>query len=129
MGLLEQEIKEIRSSIRQFKAGKITERNFMVELAAYSQIEKRAKLKLQAHALAAKYKKPAFDQLLRSNLIGTEAIDTLTDPEIEMVKCPAKDDKLITRSDCLDYSGGQKDEECAGCMAGVDTKRVLLGQV
>ncbi|MFH1999108.1 MAG: hypothetical protein ABIK28_05465 [Planctomycetota bacterium] len=56
----------------------------------------------------------------------TTAIDfMLGDPEIDKVKCP-EHDNLITRSECLDYSGHHH-EECSGCEIGVATKDKLLG--
>lgn len=57
----------------------------------------------------------------------TTAIDFLQgDPEVDKVKCPEHDD-LITRSECLDYSGNHH-EECAGCEIGTATKARLLSE-
>ena len=55
----------------------------------------------------------------------TTAIDLmLGDPEVDKVKCP-EHDNLITRSECLDYSGHHFDE-CSGCEIGKATKDRLL---
>lgn len=55
----------------------------------------------------------------------TTAIDLmLGDPEVDKVKCPLQDN-LITRSECLDYSGSHYDE-CSGCEIGAATKNKLL---
>jgi hypothetical protein len=53
------------------------------------------------------------------------AIDfMLGDPEVDKVKCPCHDD-LITRAECLDYSGHHF-EDCSGCEIGKATKDKLL---
>lgn len=53
------------------------------------------------------------------------AIDLgLGDPEVDKVKCPERDD-LITRAECLDYSGSHMDD-CSGCEIGKATKAKLL---
>lgn len=55
----------------------------------------------------------------------TTAIDLmLGDPEVDKVKCP-EHDNLITRAECLDYSGHHH-EECAGCEIGIATKDKLI---
>ena len=55
----------------------------------------------------------------------TTAIDLmLGDPETDKVKCPLQDD-LITRAECLDYSGSHGDD-CRGCEIGRSTKAKLL---
>jgi len=58
---------------------------------------------------------------------GTTAIDMmLGDPEVDKVKCPIQD-KIITRADCLDYSGKPENmAHCQGCEIGSDTKRKLV---
>jgi len=61
----------------------------------------------------------------RMNLQDDTAVDLLLgDPEVDKVKCPYHDD-LITRSECLDYSGHHYDE-CSGCEIGKATKEKLL---
>lgn len=130
MGLLEQEITEIRQMMRNYDAGKLTTEQIHVKIAMYSQVEKRAKLMLQAFAMAAKHKKSVLTQITQSNLIGDgAAIDLPTcGPEEENVKCPMKDNEIISRQKCLDLSGENKNyEECSGCKVGTATKRLLLG--
>jgi hypothetical protein len=65
----------------------------------------------------------------RMNLMDdTTAIDLmLGDPETDKVKCPLHDD-LITRAECLDYSGSNGDD-CRGCEVGRATKAKLLPPV
>lgn len=128
MGLLEQEIKELRQMIRSFDAGKINSETLELKLKVYNQTEKRAKLMLQGFALAAKFKNKPLNRAFKANLIGDgTAIDTGTDdPENELVKCPGMDFEMIKRHQCLDYNDAKKFDECEGCETGAITKRILL---
>jgi len=130
MGLIEEEIKELRQLMRDFKSGKCNSDHVNSMIGIFSQTEKRAKMMLQAYSLAAKHNTRHLKRLVSANLIGDgEAIDTTTgDPETEKVKCPGKDFELIERSQCLDWSGEQKFPECNGCEVGMTTKNVLLGR-
>jgi len=82
---------------------------------------------VSAYGIASKNKR-AMVGLERMNLMDdTTAIDLmLGDPEVDKVKCPEHDD-LITRQECLDYSGKHY-EECKGCEVGLATKNKLLGE-
>lgn len=130
MGLLEQEIKELRQLNRDFAAGKIEAEKVMVHIAIFSQTEKRSKMMLRSHEVELKYNsKRHLRRMITANLIGdSEAIDTVDgDPEVEKVKCPGKGFELIERNECLDFSGSMAFPECDGCKIGVITKRRLLG--
>jgi len=130
MGLLEQEIKELRDLNRDFAAGKIEAERVMVHMAIFSQTEKRSKMMFGAFLTLAKYNtKVHLNRMIRANLIGdSEAIDTVDgDAETEKVKCPGKGFELIERNECLDFSGSMAFPECDGCKIGVITKRRLLG--
>lgn len=50
------------------------------------------------------------------------------DPEEEKIKCPEQDDSKITRSECLDYSGGHN-KECETCAEFKPTRNLLLPEV
>ncbi len=62
----------------------------------------------------------------RTNIYSiTEAVNT-GDPEVEMIKCPDKDDILITRGECLSFSGSaQNTETCKSCQQFEVTRRVI----
>lgn len=62
----------------------------------------------------------------RTNIYSiTEAVNT-GDPEIEMVKCLDKDDALITRGECLSFSGSTENmETCKSCMQFEVTRKVI----
>ncbi len=117
MGLIETEIKELRQINRDLAARRLDAKQVYAHVAVYSQIEKRAKLMLQAEALGIKSRGAARRRLIKINWMGDdEAVDTELDVETEMVKCLAQDDKLISRPDCLDYSGEEGHlEECRPC--------------
>ena len=70
--------------------------------------------------------KRTMNGLERMNIMDDQvAIDMgLDDPEVDKVKCPCHEN-LITRSECLDYSGHHY-EECGGCEIGIATKDKLL---
>lgn len=107
--------------------GKITIDQLHAKIEVYSQIEKRAKLMLNAYALAIKNGK-LFTRIVKSNMIGDMvAIDTGTEYETENVKCPLEDDKIIIRQECLDLSGQKKNYEvCKECVNFSITRRLLL---
>jgi hypothetical protein len=70
----------------------------------------------------------AVSGLKKMNIMDDlSAVDLMIiDPEAEKVKCPVLD-MLITRGDCLDYSGETANKkECSICTNGLETKRRLL---
>jgi hypothetical protein len=100
-----------------------------LDVIASAQREFEGQIKLinavvSAYGISSKNKR-ALTGLQRMNLMDdTTAIDLmLGDPEVDKVKCPEQD-TLITRQECLDYSGSHSD--CAGCEIGTATKRKLL---
>jgi len=129
MGLLEQEIKELRMMNNRIIAGTIKPDEVHQRIAVYSQIEKRAKMMLQAFALQAKHGKRQSNSLVSSNLIGDGAmIDIGAEQENEAINCPDLE-KTITRHECLDYSGDSNHtEDCKSCPNFAVTRRVLIKQ-
>lgn len=108
--------------------------SYPIEVIAAQQREFEGQIKLinavvSTYAIMSKNKRAEY-ALERMNLIdGTTAIDLmLGDPEVDKVKCPEQKE-LITRQECLDYSGESKHYiECAGCEIGKATKRKLSGE-
>lgn len=101
-----------------------------MEQIASAQREFEGQIKLinavvSAFGIASKNKR-ALVGLERMNLMDdTTAVDLmLGDPESDKVKCPYHE-KLITRQECLDYSGDHADD-CSGCETGRATKEKLL---
>jgi hypothetical protein len=112
---------------------KIMKGGFRLDEIASAQREFEGQIKLinavvSAFGIASKNKR-ALDGLNKMNLMDdSTAIDLLLgDPEVDKVKCPEHDD-LITRAECLDYSGSHSDE-CLGCEIGQATKNKLLREV
>jgi len=104
-----------------------------MEVIAASQREFEGQVKalnatVSIYAVMSKNKRAisGFDQM--NIMDDTTAIDLmLGDPNGDKVKCPLRDD-LITRADCLDYSGSNGDD-CRGCEIGRATKAKLLPPV
>ena len=131
MGLIEEEIKELRSLDGQFikdNNGHLVDKEYiMARIAIFSQIHKREALIVQVEHMAAKFGKKVSNRIERRNVLGdSQAIETNTDPEIEMIKCPEKDFRLVSRNECLDYSGTHN-EECTTCDHKPITQNRLLG--
>jgi hypothetical protein len=132
MGLLEQEINELRQLNRDFNAGKIKPENMMINLAIYSQTEKRAKMMLQVFSLVAKHKGKMLEKLTSSNIISGKQLLRISteDPEHVEIKCKAKLKKgqeITTRQQCLDFSGDKKNAKyCNSCSTGKAVKKLLL---
>jgi hypothetical protein len=103
---------------------------FKLDQVSAAQREFEGQIKLinavvSAFGIASKNKR-AMAGLERMNLMDeTTAIDLmLGDPEVDKVKCPERDD-LITRAECLDFSGIHYDL-CSGCEIGRATRDKLL---
>lgn len=132
MGLLQEEIKELRQLLADVKANKVTSDKVDQQLRIYAQIEKRAGQIIQVVGLAAKYARKGdsvYRKLVATNLIGDgEAIALNPNHEEEMIRCRVQNDCLISRASCLDYSGiAEHTFECHGCTAGLQTKELCLG--
>lgn len=128
MGLIETELKEIRRDIKHFRSGKMNAEEVQTLIALYSQTEKRMRLILQVMGMAAKHGKKHLNQMIKTNLIGNGTVIDLSIEEIEEEKvlCPVQD-RHITRSECLDFSGNSENyESCKDCLTGLENKKLLL---
>lgn len=127
MALIPKEIKELRDLIKlhEMDGGrKMSMEELDRAIALYSQVERREKNILSGMSLMAKFNKgrSIVEKVSAANLIGEyEAVDPGDD---EKVKCPCHE-TLITRGECLDYSGNHPDD-CGGCEIGKATKDKLL---
>ncbi len=129
MGLLETEIKELRQLRTRVLAGTVKAEETNALLAIYSQTEKRVKMMLQVFALVSKHQKVSLKQITNTNLIGDgSAIDLQGDIELEVIKCVERDE-VITRADCLSFSGTTGNlKKCEGCDHFNITRKALLGE-
>jgi len=80
---------------------------------------------ISAYGIQSKNKR-AISGLENQNIMDdTTAIDILPfEPDNEKVKCPLFDN-IISRAECLDYSGSNNDD-CINCYIGKKTKKKLL---
>jgi hypothetical protein len=120
--------KESNTRMKQIMKGE-----FQPDSVASAQREFEGQIKLvnavvNAFGIASKNKR-AMKGLERMNIMDqTTSVDLmLGDPEVDKVKCQLNDN-LITRSECLDYSGSHFDD-CKSCDVGSETKRILLPNV
>lgn len=131
MGLLEQEIKELRQMNKMFQDGKIKSEDVLTKIAIYSQVERRAKLLLQALTIGAKYGARAMKAVHTSNIIGEGSyIDIGMDQETDKISCPGQK-CIITRGECLDLSGDGSNfsNTCAECSHFAVTRNMLLAPI
>jgi hypothetical protein len=129
MGLIEQEIREIRHMAKDVLSGNMTPEMASVQIGFFNQTAKRINQMIQIANLAAKDGKngKSFQRMVSSNIIGTgEAIQVEGQPE-EKVKCPEQGGKLIDRNACLDYSGEEWHiDECQKCDQFTVTRKYCL---
>ena len=104
MGLIEQEIYEIRQLNQRLAAGDLKPAQVNAHVALYSQVEKRAKLMFQIAALGAKFGEKSIQKLQDSQLINNNSvIDISVDSVLDKIECPDQN-KIITRGECKKYS-------------------------
>lgn len=126
MGLIAEEIKELRKMVKQLDAGKITTEEVRTKLNVYKETHKRAQLILNVY-IACSSPHLIESRLHGLNLISKgELVQSAGEIELEMLKCPDQD-KAITREDCLSYSGDAKhNAACQGCENYGITRKLLI---
>lgn len=127
MGLIAEEIKELRQMVKQLDVGKLTTEQVRTKLNIYKETHKRAKLILDVYIACAS--PHLVEKRLQSlNLLSQgELVQSPAEIELEMIMCPEKNDKGITREECLSYSGEEANiENCRSCEHFVITRKLLL---
>lgn len=125
MGLLQQEIFELRQLNQRLSAGDLKPGQINAHVAIYSQIEKRARLMFQAAALGAKFGQSSVKNLSKSKLIDDSVIDINIDPVLDKIMCPAVE-KVITRGECKKYSEKTGNlRSCQECHNFTTTRKLL----
>jgi len=126
MGLLEQEIKELRQMNTMLLSGKMKPSDVNASISIYSQTEKRAKMILQAYALSAKFGAKHLKNLSKTQLIGDgSVIDIDTEIIKETIFC-SEQGKVITRLECKQYSQTTGNlTPCEHCSNFRTTRRLL----
>lgn len=126
MGIAESEAQNIIYQRELWRRGKLDDAKFSKELKASSVLNRWFVGKIMLEALTLQKNGGNVVKKLHRQNYGddTLAIDIGGDPEVDKVKCPCHDN-LITRAECLDYSGAHHDD-CGGCEIGKATKDKLL---
>ena len=127
MSLLGTEIAELREMNRLMVAGELSTKQCNARLKIYKATLERQRMILDCHKLAT-LKGITLGHLEQTGIIGKgeiiPAIDVNRDDET--LDCPEQD-KIITRGECLDYSGDTENmEDCSSCRNFSTTRRELL---
>ena len=136
MGLIEHRLKDLDQDFRELRgdldAGKIARPEYLKQkdmLLRYT--DKFLTRLLEGIALEikcnARYK--AMKQLVKANITGDgEAIDiSFVAIELEKIKCPQQGERIITRSECLEWSGDTNHfDDCNSCDHFAITRQRLL---
>ena len=131
MGLLAQEIRELRQIVKQYENGGLTDQQVTTRMKVYKEVRERVKLMMQALLMQAQLaNRPNLieNKLHSLNVLDLgEAVVENNDLEISAVKCPDQADKIITRADCLAFSGDVKNiGACKTCANFKHTRALLL---
>lgn len=117
MSLIAQEILELRQIASKLISGEIDENKVKRLIGVYNQTAKRENMLIQIAISAEKQgrKDKVWDRLDSMNLIDSKSsidVETCGDK----FKCSAQGWALITRDNCLDYSGDSKHIDfCQNC--------------
>lgn len=128
MGLIEQEIHDLRSLGAKVIAGSIDNDKAKILLGVYNQTAKRENMLIKMAITSEKYgKSKSWKRLNNMNLIDENGAIDCTPEHDGKVKCPEQGDKLISRSACLDYSGDQYNMgKCQSCDQFTVTRKYCL---
>jgi hypothetical protein len=128
MTILETMYKEVRRDQKHFRSGKIAPEEFLLLLKGHKAQMTLTGQMLQVWALIGNLGDKYAKHIFSSGLISRGTIIDISTEEIEEEKifCPLKKEH-ITRAACLDFSGEEKNhEDCKGCDAGLENKKLLL---
>lgn len=127
MDVLTRNVTEINRAFKKFNFGQgnIKAEDVTAGVALLKEAHASIRTAMQIEAMAKRGHK-IIETLDQKNFYcSTTAAEIGGDPETDKVKCP-EHDHLITRAECLDYSGSHHDE-CSGCEIGKATKDKLCG--
>lgn len=127
MGLLEQEIMDLRALGASVIAGEIDIDKAKVMLGVYNQTAKRENMLIQLSITTEKYgKDKSWKRLNNMNLMDDKSAIECNSNQQSMCKCPAQGGLLLSRMDCLDYSG---DEDHIGTCQNCEQFSVTRDQI
>lgn len=130
MGLLEQEIQELRGLGTKILNGEIDNDKAKVLLGVYNQTAKRENMLIQMAITTEKYgKDKSWKKLNNMNLMNDKGVICAEDATTDLMKCPKRGDLIITREDCLDYSGTESHiNACQQCEQFSTTRKQIFNQ-
>lgn len=116
MNLLAIEIKEIRRLQKAHAAGKLSDQQFLAQVAGYNQTLKREELLFKIMATVKESHNGLEKGMKQLGMIGDTVVDSSPEEiEEEKIHCE-KRQRVITRSQCLDHSGKAENlEDCREC--------------
>lgn len=130
MGLLESLIKKVDDLEADLDAGKIDIRMFNAKMRVADVKERVARDMIAIKSLDVKANNSkASKWLAEAGVVGGRTcIDMRKEErEAETIRCPINDN-IITRAECLEYSGGHMDE-CEKCHHFGQTRKLLVDDV
>jgi hypothetical protein len=117
MGLIEQEIFEIRDMAKKVLEGTMTADQAATQIGFYNQVYKREQLLLSILAISAKHGVKEWKRISKKNLIGENTAIVLNNHEEPHIICDEMGGESITFRDCLNHSGKPENlENCEGCV-------------
>jgi len=129
MGLIQQEVLELRNLIKEIKGGKVKPEEVNSILTVYGQIHKRTEqlLKIEAMNLKNSKRDGSWKRMDSLNLSGPS--DAIMLEEARAVCCNMRGGLVVSREDCLDYSGDSKNiTGCQTCEHFETTRKQLLAR-
>lgn len=126
MGLVQSEIGELRSLLVDVKEGVLPLEKIEVMVRIYGQISKRVDQMLQIAKISQGdiQKEKTWKKMVELNIISDS--DAIAIEGHTVIKCPEMGGRLITREDCLDFSGDSKHiDDCQNCKQFTITRKYI----
>jgi hypothetical protein len=124
MGMIEQELYELRTLAADVMAGKYKREQVALMLGIYNQTAKRQQSLIQISAIDFKEGKKGVTRgrMIQANLISEDSAIPQVGQNVEMVNCKELG-TCVTRGDCLDYSGAERNIDACGTCPHFSTTR------
>ena len=126
MNLVVQKLTEINEALDKFKRKEMTVDEVQAFVSLTNAAHKWANMALQAYAIESKNKR-VMKSLNKMNIMDEDTAIEIGAIGDGKVKCPVQE-TLITREECLDYSGSHNGD-CSGCDIGIVAKELLIDRV
>ncbi len=130
MALISEQVEALQKLLKRMDNGSIDNEEVATRCKVHSLIHKQQALALSTMALSLA-NGMTQKKLHSAGLIGKNEIIRTDSEELgrELIECPDQDD-IITRSECLDFSGEEKNyESCNSCKNFKLTRNLLMPAV